>query len=101
MKKSISLAALAISASTASFAIIGPPTNIQIRNYCLKTLTNAVGGLTAGDCDETANNRQLNARLGPNGCADRQISLTTTKMSHERDFPIRINPCLPPGAVQL
>lgn len=101
MKKTISLAALTMSAATSTFAIIGPPVNQQTMTYCLDTYTDIHGGKTAGDCDQMANNRMINAPTGPNGCTQDQIALTTRKLSHEREFPIRVRPCLPPNIVQL
>lgn len=100
MKKTITVAALALSAST-SFAIIGPPTDMQTRTYCLNTYTSMDGGMMAGSCDETANNARRHAQLNENGCADSQISLQTSKRRHEADYPIRVRACLPPNIVQL
>ncbi len=101
MKKTISLAALAISASTSSFALIGPPTDMMTKTYCLETYTDMSGGMIAGTCDESANNVHRGAQIGENGCAEGQIALTTSKTRRDAHYPIRIRQCLPPNVVQL
>ena len=101
MKKTISLAALAISASTSSLAFIGQPMDVQTRTYCLSVRSDASGAMMAGSCDQTANNAQRNAQIGGNGCAEGQISLTTSKPSDAEEFPIRMRSCMPPNIAQL
>lgn len=101
MKKTISLAALTMSAATSSFAIIGPPLDFQSVTYCLDSYTDVQGNKSASDCDQRENNRMTNARTGTNGCTASQVALTTTKLRHEREFPVRIRACLPPNVVQL
>jgi hypothetical protein len=101
MKKTISLAALAISASTSSFAIIGPPIDAVTKTYCLATYTKEDGGMVAGTCDQTANNQLSDRQIGMNGCAEGQIALTTSKSVNAEYFPINIRACLPPNVMQL
>ncbi|MCA9506913.1 MAG: hypothetical protein KC505_00650 [Myxococcales bacterium] len=101
MKKTISLAALAVSASN-SFALLAPlPANYDYKNYCLSVYHRNDNSALAGNCDETANNQTLNRTLQENGCADGQISITTFKRPDQERFPIEIGSCLPPNAVQL
>lgn len=99
MKKTISLTALAVSASAASFALIGPPQDTK--TYCLDSYTDMSGSMMAGTCDQSRNNARSGAQLGENGCAAGQIALTTGKYPGEREFPIRISPCMPPNVTQL
>ncbi|HXW52749.1 MAG TPA: hypothetical protein VEL47_01460 [Myxococcota bacterium] len=98
-KRSISLAALAISASTSSMALIAPPTDTK--TYCLDVYTNASGGSFAGSCDQTDNNAETGAQVGGNGCAADQIALKTARWNSTQPFPIQIYPCMPPNTVQL
>ncbi len=101
MKKTISLAALTISAATSSFAIVGPPMNIETTNYCLDYFADIHGNKSLGSCDQKPNNRMLNAITDQNGCTKDQAALFTSKRTTERDFPINVRPCLPPNVVQL
>lgn len=101
MKKTISLAAIAISASTSSFALIGPPADMITKTYCLDTYTTESGSMMAGTCDQSINNARRGAQIGENGCAENQISLQTSKANRSAEFPIRIRACLPPNVVQL
>lgn len=101
MKKTISLAALAISASTSSFALIGPPAPYEVKTYCLDFYGDATEGMIAGTCDQSQNNVSRGDQIGPNGCTEGQIALTTSRTRRDQDFPIRIRSCLPPNVVQL
>lgn len=103
MKKTITLTAMAISAST-SFAIIGPPgtgSERQTKTYCLEMYDVGSSEYAAGSCDMSANNESSESQIGANGCAPGQISLRTSKRVTDADFPIRIRTCLPPNLVQL
>jgi hypothetical protein len=96
MKKTISIAALAVSATT-SFAFMAPPT--ETKTYCLNMYTDASGAM-AGSCDQTRNNVRSGVQLGENGCAADQIALSTSRWG-DGEFPIQISPCLPPNVAQL
>jgi hypothetical protein len=101
MKKrtTISLAALAISASSSTFALIGSPNDTK--TYCLEMYTDASGSSYAGSCDQTANNARRGTQIGENGCAQSQVALTTGRWSSEEPYPIQIHACMPPNATQL
>lgn len=99
MKKTISLAALAISASS-SFALIGPPSNNDVRMYCV-SVYGGQGSMVAGSCDETDNNRYYHREIMDNGCAEGQMAIYTSKSRRQMRYPIEINMCLPPNVAQL
>ncbi len=101
-KTTICLAALAISASTSSLALIGPnPGAMEEKTYCLGVYSDDEGNMSAGSCDMTRNNEILQSPLGANGCAEGQISQYTTKRDYQESFPIQIHMCMPPNAAQL
>jgi hypothetical protein len=104
MKKSISIAALAISASS-SFAIVFDPTDSApqwiTKTYCLAVHTHDDGSTTAGDCDKSELNARFDRPLLQNGCAAGQIALTTEKWAEDEGFPINIHSCMPPNIAQL
>lgn len=102
MKKTISIASLAISAS-ASFALIGPmpPGSTVSKTYCVETYQEPDGSMWAGGCDESMNNTQANTTVKENGCAEGQIAITTSKMAAAERFPIEIRSCMPPNFAQL
>jgi hypothetical protein len=100
-KTTISLAALAISAST-SFALIMPGFgNTETKTYCLSVYSEEDGGMGAGGCDQTRNNTIRQLPLMANGCAEGQVSMYTGKREEESRFPIEIHMCMPPNAAQL
>lgn len=100
-KTTITIAALALSAST-SFALIGPGgAPMESRTYCLKSYTDFDGSANAITCDETANNETEGRTILGNGCAEDQMSLTTAKSISETRYPVEIGSCLPPNVVQL
>lgn len=101
MKKTISLAALAISASTSSFALVMPPANMSYKTYCLDRYTDSDGNTTMGSCDQSPNNARGNAQVGQNGCTTDQAALISSKAPWDKDFDIVINACMPPNAAQL
>lgn len=101
MKKrtTISLAALAISASSSTFALIAGPTDTK--TYCLEMYTDTCGSSYAGSCDQTANNERRGAQIGENGCAQGQVALSTGRWSPDEPYQIEIHACMPPNAAQL
>ncbi len=101
MKKTIGVAALAISASTASLAFFIPRDHIETRTYCLSVYEDEQGGQRAGSCDETNRNTYYQRELNAQGCAEGQVALSTSRYDSQEEFPIRIGMCLPPNVAQL
>lgn len=101
MKKTIGVAALAISASTASLALYVPRDNMVTKTYCLSIYEDVEGGQRAGSCDETDRNTYYQRELNAQGCAEGQVALSTRRYGDEGEFPIRIGMCLPPNVAQL
>ncbi len=114
MKRTVSAAALALSVSTPSFALMLPPT--ATKTICLDTFESETGVKYSGNCDQAANNKELNLPLLENGCAEGQISLTSVaypsfseapkkkkkqEPAQELKFDIEIKACLPPNVAQL
>ncbi len=108
MKRTV--AALALSISTPSFALMMPAT--ATKTICLDTFESEAGVKYAGNCDQAANNKELNLAVLENGCAEGQIALTSVayptynqsakqKKKPELKFDIEINACLPPNVAQL
>lgn len=102
MKRTISIATIALSAST-SFAFVGPitPGEFNSRTYCLNTYIDDTGAISLGNCDETANNSELDRELNSQGCAEGQAALHVTKRRSARVFSPQIKACLPPNIAQL
>jgi len=102
VKRTISIATLALTAST-SFAFVGPinPGELNSRTYCLSTYLDDTGAISLGDCDETANNSELDRELNSQGCADGQAALHVTKRRSARVFSPHLKACLPPNIAQL
>lgn len=102
MKKTISLAALAISTSASAFWVPQDPSTVVHKTYCLEVYTiGDTGDQYAGSCDQSHNNAERHLQINRNGCADGQIALTTTKLKGDKKFPIEIRSCLPPNVAQL
>ncbi|RZA25960.1 MAG: hypothetical protein EOP10_05185 [Proteobacteria bacterium] len=112
MKRTVSAAALALSISTPSFALMLPPS--ATKTICLDSYESETGAKFAGNCDQAANNKELALPLLDNGCADGQIALTSVaypasfvqnspkqKKNTKLKFDIEINNCLPPNVAQL
>jgi hypothetical protein len=108
MKRTV--AALALSISTPSFALMIPAS--ATKTICLDTYESETGVKFAGNCDQTPNNKEAGVALLENGCAEGQISLTSfaypsynpsakQKKKQELKFDIEINTCLPPNVAQL
>lgn len=108
MKRSVSLAALALSVSTPSFALMMPP--VKTKTICLDSYEGAEGAKYAGNCDQAGNNAEAGVALLENGCAEGQIALTSVaypsypinnSKKEELKFDIEIRSCLPPNVAQL
>lgn len=108
MKRTV--AALALSVSTPSFALMMPPT--KVKTICLDSYESEAGAKFAGNCDQAANNTELGLALLDNGCAEGQIAVTSAgyttftkkpkhKAKEELKFDIEIRSCLPPNVAQL
>lgn len=109
MKRTV--AALALSVSTPSFALMMPA--VKVKTICLDTYESETGVKFAGNCDQATNNAESGVKLLENGCAEGQISLTSAAypdfsqtpkqkgQEEEVKFDIEIRSCLPPNVAQL
>jgi ribosomal protein S10 len=98
MKFNKTVTAIALTASSTAFGIIGPRP-VPTKTICLPAYESDQGALFAGSCDETRNNRDLNRPLLENGCAADQIAVTAFKYS--RKWNIEVQQCMSPNIVQL
>lgn len=97
MKIKTTVAALALSASSSSFALMAPPT--QTKTICLEVYETAEGVSYSSGCDASSNNVELGLTILENGCAVDQVALIAHK--YGRRFDIQISSCLPPNVAQL
>lgn len=100
MKKTIAIAALLVSSSSALAMPIFPGRDgagevklPELQRYCLKTYKASDKSVKLG-CDESRNNVRLERTLKANGCAAGQAALETFEV-------LAIDSCLPPGFAQL
>lgn len=70
MKRTV--AAVALSISTPSFALMLPPS--ETKTICLDVFESENGVKYSGNCDQSENNVTLGAKILENGCAADQIS---------------------------
>lgn len=102
MKKTISLASLALSATT-SMAFVGPhiADDLNKKTYCLDVYTDADGAVTLGTCDQSANNADLERALNSQGCAEGQAAMHVAKHRSATHFSPTIRPCMAPNVTQM
>lgn len=102
MKRTISIASLALSATT-SMAFVGPniADGLNKRTYCLDVYTDEDGTVTLGTCDESANNADLERALNSQGCAEGQAAMHVVKFSSAAHFSPTIKPCMAPNVTQM
>ncbi len=110
MKKR-TVAALALSISSPSYALMLAP--VKTKTICLDVYESETGVKYSGNCDQSANNAELNLEILENGCAEGQIALTSVaypdysapkkkaKKEAEPKFDIEIKACLAPNIAQL
>ncbi len=93
MKMNKTIASLALFASATSAHAIVPP-NLPTHKACITIYKGEKGATYAGDCDETANNKDLSKPLNKeSGCAKGQASLVS--------YSVKVPACMPVGVVQL
>jgi hypothetical protein len=98
MKKTI--ATFAITAASANaFALYAP--TAETKNICLSLYQNENNTAYVGTCDETKNNEFSKLPVLENGCAVGQVSMQTTRAQGQKEFNIKIYPCLAPNIAQL
>ena len=95
----LTIAAVALSAATLALGLTPPPQ--ETKTICLGIYESADGVERADSCDRARNNATLGLPLLENGCAAKQISVTSVKYQGSKEFTIEIAPCLPPNVVQL
>ena len=101
MKFQKTIAAFAVTASSA-FALIGPGFGQpETKQLCLDAYEANDGALFAGKCDQTRNNERNGRELLSNGCAVDQIAITAVKKFGAEKFDLEVRSCLPPNIVQL
>ena len=66
----------------------------EFTTMCLQTFTQSDSSVNLMDCDATQNNKIEKLKLAQNGCAKNQAAIRVLKTQ-------ALNPCFPPGVVQL
>src|SRR4051812_48736129 len=97
MKRTIAAFAL----TAASFAFSMPMPVESVKTICLGIHEDSEGAKWASACDSSENNKILKTPLLKNGCAEKQIALSSRKSKGAKEFDINIYPCMPPNMVQL
>lgn len=104
MKKTIS--AVALLASSASYAKPLPADSVEFRTLCLPSYENAEGVLVAQVCDETKNNEdpKLNREVTASGCTADQIVVNDVRYTYDGkvgEWGVDIPNCPNPNISQL
>jgi hypothetical protein len=93
MKKTIATALLIVSSMSVQSKTMMREEK-EFATMCLKSFTQSDSSMSLMDCDSVKNNKIEKLKLAQNGCAQGQVAIRVLKTQ-------TLNPCFPPGVVQL